>query len=222
MAPFTKDYLAFLRSLTRNNNREWFNANKTRYEKSVKEPFFDFVEEMIHRVGAIDPDVHIEPKDAVFRIHRDIRFSKDKTPYKTFLSAVVSPGGRKDHRRPGIYFQFGPNSAAIAGGMYRPDKEALYNIRTAIRDRGQQLEKLLKAQPFKKTFGEMQGEKNKVLPKEFRAAQDKTPLIVHKQFYYWVEHPAETVLRPDLATFVVKHYRAGKKVGEWLAEAAQG
>jgi uncharacterized protein (TIGR02453 family) len=222
MSSFSKDYVAFLRSLARNNNREWFHANKKRYETSVKEPFHDFVEEMIHRVGALDPRIRIEPKDAIFRIHRDIRFSKDKTPYKPFLSAVVSAGGRRDQQMPGIYFQFGAKDVSIAGGMYQPDKDALYNVRSAIRDRGQGLDKLVNAKAFKALFGELKGEKNKVLPKEFKAAQGRFPLIAHKQFYYWVEYPAETVLRDDLATFVLQHYKTGKKLGDWLFEAAKG
>ena len=222
MAPFSSEFLTFLGALERHNDREWFHANKSRYENAVKDPFHDFVEEMIHRIGAIDPAVRIQPKDAIFRIHRDIRFSKDKTPYKTFVSAVVSPGGRKDHERPGLYFQFGAKSMAVAGGLYQPGKEQLYNIRIAIRERGHALTKLLAAKAFTTLFGELQGEKNKVLPKEFKPAQDQHPIIAHKQFYFWAEYPARTVLRPDLGSFLVKHYKAGKRVSDWLAAAAAG
>ncbi len=222
MAHFTKDYLAFLRGLARNNTREWFHANKARYESAVKVPFRDFVEEMIHRVSAIDSSVVLEPKDAIFRIARDIRFSKDKTPYKTHMSAVVNRGGRKDHRSPGLYFQLGASNVAVAGGVYQPDKSALYNIRAAIRDRGTELDRLVKSKAFRERFGELMGDKNKVLPKEFKDARDRFPLIANKQFYYWVEHPADTLLRDDLAAFLMEHYRAGKKVGDWLAAAAEG
>jgi uncharacterized protein (TIGR02453 family) len=219
---FSKDYLTFLRALDRNNNREWFKANKARFEQSVKAPFTDFVDEIIHRVGALDPRVQLEPKDAMFRIFRDIRFSRDKTPYKTLMSAVVSPGGRRERSIPGGYFQFGNKSVAVAGGMYQPDKNQLYNIRSAIRDRGKQLDALVKAKPFKTLFGELAGDRNKVLPKEFKDASERFPLIANKQFYYWVEYPPETVLRDDLAAFVMKHYRTGKKLGDWLEKAAIG
>jgi len=222
MSYFPKDYLTFLRALGRNNKREWFHANKARYEQFIKGPFTDFVDEMIHRVAAIDPRVQIDPKDAMFRIFRDIRFSKDKTPYKTFMSAIVSPAGRRERSIPGVYFQFGIKNVAIAGGMYEPDKDQLYNIRSAIRDRGKQLETLVKAKTFKSLLGELAGDKNKVLPKTFKAAQEQFPLIANKQFYYWVEYPADTVLRDDLAAFVIKHYRTGKKLGDWLEQAARG
>ena len=96
MAYFTKDFTKFLKDLEKNNNREWFNENKKRYEESVKEPFYNFIDEMIMRINAIDNNVAIQPKDAIFRIYKDVRFSKDKLPYKTQVSAVISPGGRKD------------------------------------------------------------------------------------------------------------------------------
>ncbi|HNR54889.1 MAG TPA: DUF2461 family protein, partial [Flavobacteriales bacterium] len=82
MAWFTNDFNDFFKDLAKNNNKEWFDANRKRYEASVKEPFTAFVAEAIKRIGKHDKAVRIEPKEAIFRINRDIRFSKDKTPYK--------------------------------------------------------------------------------------------------------------------------------------------
>ncbi|MDX1315878.1 MAG: DUF2461 domain-containing protein, partial [Eudoraea sp.] len=92
----TKDTMGFLKALKKNNNREWFNENKSRYTKSVKEPFEQFIAEMIDAVSPFFDTLAITPKDAIFRIYRDVRFSKDKSPYKTHVSAIVSPAGRKD------------------------------------------------------------------------------------------------------------------------------
>ncbi|MCB0846293.1 MAG: DUF2461 domain-containing protein, partial [Bacteroidetes bacterium] len=105
MPYFTPDYIAFFEELARNNTKEWFDQNRSRYEKSVKKPFYAFVERMIDLISEDDPAVMITPKDAIFRINRDIRFSNDKTPYKTNFSAVVSPGGRKEMVTPGLYFE---------------------------------------------------------------------------------------------------------------------
>ena len=132
MSFFTADYLDFFKELAANNHKDWFDANRKRYEKSVKDPFKAFVQEMIDRVRAEDSSVQIEPKDAIFRVNRDIRFSKDKTPYKTQMSAIVSPGGKKDKTTPGIYMELGPENLKIYGGAHMLDKEQLLAIRETI------------------------------------------------------------------------------------------
>ena len=107
MKYFTQDYLDFFKELAANNHKEWFDENRKRYEKSVKDPFKKFVEALIAETHKFDPSVNIEAKDAIFRINRDIRFSKDKTPYKLDRSAIISSGGRKDHSIPGFYIATG-------------------------------------------------------------------------------------------------------------------
>ena len=100
MAYFTQDFIDFFQELSANNHREWFHANKKRYEQQVKVPFQSFVQLMIDRVQEVDRNVVLTPKDAIFRINRDIRFSADKTPYKTNVSAIISSGGKKDKNDP--------------------------------------------------------------------------------------------------------------------------
>ena len=219
MAYFDQEFIRFFKGLSRNNTREWFHARKKTYEEHVKEPFADFVEEMIHRVSAIDPDVQIEPRDAIFRIARDIRFSKDKTPYKTFASAAVAPGGRK-RTAPGLYFRFGASGVGIAGGVYNPDKEELIKIRRALVRDGSTFSRLLKAKRFRDTYGDLLGEKNKRLPREFADAAERYPFIANKQFYFYAEYEdAKIVLRRDLAAFVERHYRAALTVTQFLKAA---
>ena len=89
MAWFEKEFIAFFLELEVNNHKEWFHENKKRYEQYVKEPFYNFVAEMIKRINKDDPSIAIEPKEAIFRINRDIRFSKDKQPYKNYYHALV-------------------------------------------------------------------------------------------------------------------------------------
>ena len=132
MSHFTEEYHKFFTGLANNNNKEWFDKNRKIYDIYVKEPFRYFVEEMIVRVHADNPDVLINASEAIFRINRDIRFSKDKTPYKTHMSAFISPGGKKAKEDPGIYFQLGVNGIRIYSGIHLPDKENLEKMRRAI------------------------------------------------------------------------------------------
>lgn len=219
MAWFTADFNSFFKDLAKNNNKEWFDANRKRYEQSVKEPFAAFVAEAIKRIAKHDKSIHLEPKDAIFRINKDIRFSKDKTPYKLETSAIISPAGRKDHKVPGIYFAFGPEAVKFYGGCYQPEKDQLEMIRTAIIRDPKGFRKVIDAKTFKATFGTVQGEANKVLPAEFKEAAKKEPLIANKQFYVGAEKPAKTVTDPKLMDHLMDHYLAMCPLNAWLAAA---
>jgi len=216
MAWFTADYNTFFKDLARSNNKEWFDANRKRYEQSVKEPFAAFVLELIKRVHALDKQVHIEPKDAIYRINRDIRFSKDKTPYKLSCSAIISAGGRKDQSAPGMYFALGPEHVAIYGGRYQPEADELRLIRQRIAGNRRQFKALREDKTFVKLFGTIEGERNKVLPAELKAAAEKEPLLYNKQFYWAAELPAKLVTEPKLADILMEHYRAMRPLNEFL------
>lgn len=222
MSWFTNDFNAFFKDLAKNNNKEWFDANRKRYETSVKKPFEAFVAEAIKQVAKHDRTIAIAPKDAIFRINKDIRFSKDKTPYKLEASALVAAAGRKDHNAPGIYFAFGPENIKFYGGAYQPEKEQLTAIRTAILKDGKGLRKIVEAKPFIALFGAVRGDANKVLPPEFKAAVQKEPLIANKQFYVGAEKPAKMVTDPELMDTLLKHYLAMSPLNAWLAKAMNG
>lgn len=219
MAWFTNDFNAFFKDLAKNNNKEWFDANRKRYEASVKKPFEDFVAEAIKQVARHDKNVRIEPKEAIFRINKDIRFSKDKTPYKLNKSAIISAAGRKDHSTPGIYFELGPESVKFYGGAYEPDKEQLEKIRTAILRDPKGFRKTIEDKAFTALFAGVSGEKNKVLPAEFKGAVAKEPLIANKQFYVAAERPAKLVADPKLMEHLMEHYLAMRPFNVWLALA---
>lgn len=223
MAFFTQDYLDFFRELTENNQREWFHANKKRYENAVKKPFNAFVQHMIDRVHAVDNRVIITPKDAIFRINRDIRFSADKTPYKTHMSAIVSAAGKKEKSVPnGMYFQFSGADARIYGGAYMLDKNQLQAVREGIASDLSGFEKLIKAKDFTEKFGSLQGDEHKRLPKEFKEVAEKQPLLFKKSFYYFATFPAEAILSDDLPDLLMEYYEAGRPVSEFFAQAMQG
>ena len=219
MAWFTPDFNKFFIDLAPNNNKEWFDANRKRYEKSVKEPFEAFVAEVIKEVAKVDPKVTITPREAIFRINRDVRFSKDKAPYKSRMSAVVAAGGRKDHSSGGIYFELGPENVAFYGGQYMPEKDQLHGIREHIAANLTQFKKLRTAKAFVERFEGIQGERNKVLPKEFKEAAAQEPLIANKQFYFMAELPPKTVTDPKLVDLLMEHYKAMKPMNDFLAAA---
>ncbi|MFT5165369.1 MAG: hypothetical protein ACI8P3_000594 [Saprospiraceae bacterium] len=219
MEYFNKAFLRFLKNLDENNNREWFHANKKSYEEDVKIPFENFIGLMIDNMQAIDPTIVITPKDAIFRIHRDVRFSKDKSPYKNHVSAIISKGGRKDMSTPGLYLQVSAKEFGIYSGAYMPDKNQLQGIREAIASDLSGFEKLINAKAFISKFGRIQGEKNKRIPKEFQEVAEQQALIANKQFYYIANLKADTVLETKLPKILMDHYQAALPLSKFLSEA---
>lgn len=219
MKYFTPDYLQFFKDLAANNNRDWFQENKSRYESSVKKPFELFVQDLITLVQKHDKSIQIKPSEAIFRINRDIRFSKEKTPYKLNCSAVIAQGGRKSNGASGLYVECGPEKLAIAGGVYAPEKEQLQMIRRHIARHPKKLMDLLADKTFKKIWGELQGEKNKIIAPEFKAVAEKCPYIYNKQFYLWVELSSKTITGNQLTETIMEHYIAGKEVMNYFSAA---
>ena len=220
MTYFTPDFLNFFADLRENNDRDWFKSQKKRYETAVKKPFEQLIASLIERMQIEDPTLLVTTKDCIFRIHRDTRFSKDKTPYKLHASAAINRGGKKDHTQPGIYIQASDDSFGIFSGNYRPDTKGLRAIREEIISNMDEFQALLEDKNFKAKFGTIQGEKNKRIAKEFREAAEQQPLLFHKQFYYAHEMSAETLLRDDLVDFVMEYYHASRPMSAFLSRAA--
>ncbi|MEN9442051.1 MAG: hypothetical protein RLZ33_2128 [Bacteroidota bacterium] len=217
MAFFTPDFLQFFIELAPNNHKDWFDLNRKRYEKSVKEPFKDFVEHMIKEIAKTDASFKdLEAKDCIFRINRDIRFSKDKTPYKMNVSAVVAPEGKKSKAVNGVYFEFGPEHVRVYGGIYEIDKDDLLTVREGIANDLKGFQEAYSNPRFKKVFGTILGEKNKVIPKELKEAAEKEPLIFNKQWYFYAQFDAETVLDPKLDQLLLDCFEAGKPVEHYF------
>ncbi|MCK5782591.1 MAG: DUF2461 domain-containing protein [Flavobacteriales bacterium] len=222
MTYFQKDFIDFFKELAANNNKEWFDANRKRYETVVREPFKVFVAKVIDEVHKDDPTTSIEPKDAIFRINRDIRFSKDKTPYKLHVGAVISPKGRKDTGNPGIYIELGPEHLGIFGGMWSPDKVQIDKIRKHIITNSSEFEKLISNSDFLKIFPEgIRGDKNKRLPKEYLDSAKKQELIFNKQFYYQAFINPEEIISENLIDTIMKHYYIANPLKNFFKRAMQ-
>lgn len=216
MKYFDKEFILFFKELAANNDRDWFAANKKRYETVVKKPMEVFVADVIKALVKLDKNLAIEPKDAIFRINRDIRFSKDKSPYKLNASAAISRNGRKDMEYPGIYIELGPEKLALAGGIYMPSKETLGNMRAAIAKNPTAFNKIVEGSDFEKHCGKIQGETNKIIPAEFREAAEKCKLIYNKQFYYWKELSPTLITGDKLMDKIVETYKASQPLNKFI------
>ena len=217
MAFFNSDYLLFFQELAQNNHKEWFDLNRPRYEKNVKVPFRDFTQVAIDTIAKSDPLFKdLLAKDCVFRINRDIRFSKDKIPYKTMCSAMISPNGKKSKAINGIYFEFTPEHVRFYGGIYSIEKEDLYAVRAGIASNLKEFTALLEDSEFKKVYGQMLGEKNKIIPPEFREAANDQALIYNKQWYFFVEYPAEEILSDDVLKKLIHAYNVAIPIKQFF------
>jgi uncharacterized protein (TIGR02453 family) len=219
MSYFTSEFVEFFEELAANNHKEWFDLNRKRYEATVKRPFQEFVQEMIDRIRADDPTVDILPKDAIMRINRDIRFANDKTPYHTYVAAIISPGGKKDKTTPGSYLNLNAEKITFYGGAYCLEKDQLNRLRTRIMKDPETLSNLVNAAEFKAKFGAIQGEKNKRLPPEFREAAEREPLLYNKQLCFGSELSKGHITSPDLADTLMGYYHAGKPLNQFLRDS---
>lgn len=184
MNVISKSTFDFLKELGENNNKEWFTANKPQYELAKKE-FEVFVDALIEQISLFDDSIsHHKAKDCIFRIYRDVRFSKDKSPYKTHMGAHITSAAKRSeiHSRAGYYIHIGPNESMLAGGAYLPQGPWLKAIRQEISYNAEALRNILNSSDFKKHFGAMEGEKLKTAPRDYEKDHPEIELLKHKSF----------------------------------------
>ena len=173
--------ISFLNDLRRNNNREWFKENENKYRKS-KELFEHFLDILIPPLHQIDASIDvISSKDCIFRIYRDVRFSKNKEPYKNNFGAFISKGGRKSPYA-GYYIHIEPGSSFIGGGIYMPESKILNAIRTEIYNNTSEYKSIINDPSFKKYFPAIFGEKLKMAPKGFPKDFEDIELLKNKHY----------------------------------------
>ncbi|MDO1447318.1 DUF2461 domain-containing protein [Rhodocytophaga aerolata] len=211
--------LQFVSQLKPNNTREWLEANRPMYE-SAKAEFSEFVRHIIKDLSQLEPGFSLlEPKDCIFRIHRDIRFSKNKTPYKTHFGAYFAEGGKKSTKA-GYYLHIEPDGKSmLAGGVYMPPPEDLKKIRQEIDYNGEQLRNILNTQSFKKYYGTITGEKLKTTPKGYSPEHPDIELLKQKDFIatHYVED--STVIQPDYLSYCMKAWKALKPLNDFMNAA---
>ncbi len=221
MPILSQAYFDFFSDLALNNDRDWFHANKKRYERDVKEPFLRLVEAVVASLHDSEPDLGLVPsKQMLFRINRDIRFSKDKRPYKEHLAASISRFGTKDKLYPGHYLQVAAGESFLAGGAYFfEEKEMLLRVRRYIMDNHDRFLSLLNDPIFVEKWETIKGETNKRLTPEFAEFADIQPLIANKQFYWGKNIEPKMALQDDFVAILRGHFEAAQPMNQFLVEA---
>lgn len=216
---FPPEALKFLRQLSKNNNRDWFQAHKSDYETYVKEPLHNFVLALADDLDQFAPGYQTDPKKAIYRIYRDIRFSNDKRPYKTHISASFFPKRMEKHAGAGYYFHISGTEVFLGAGVYRAGPKELYAIRKRLSAEPAAYRKLISAAAFKRQFGAPEGERLKRPPKGFSADDPALDLILGKQFLASTQLAVEVAQTPRLQSEIIKRFRTLQPWIDWLNEA---
>ncbi len=209
---------SFLTDLKQNNNKEWFTANKKRYE-ACRAIFVEVVDQLIEQLYQKDESFEdVSAKECIFRIYRDVRFSKDKTPYKTSFSACIAPGGRKSTQAI-RYFHLEPGNTILAGGIYQPDADRLRKIRQEIDYNADGLKSILEDKHFKEYFDGMNGDKLKRPPKGYDAGHADIELLKFKSYTVFHNMDDAMVLSADFMTETEKVFDRITPFNAYLNEA---
>ncbi len=213
----TKLILNFLAELSRENNREWFNANKELYLECRRD-FENFTAEFIDAMQRIDPALHgLAPKDCIWRIYRDVRFSPDKRPYKEWFGAFLAPHGGKKSPYGGYYFHLQPGHCLFSGGIWCPEPKLLKALRQSIFDNADELEDLMSAPAFKKYFVDFDTDNMlQRVPQGFPASWQHADWLRRKAFTCSHLFTDKEVNAPDFLNRLVDVAKAFKPVNDFL------
>ncbi len=215
-----KFLLDFLRELKANNNREWFNANRERYDLSL-DFFRHEVKRLIDAISLYDSDIsYLKPENCIFRIYRDVRFSPDKSPYKTHFGAYIAKNGGRKSEYAGYYFHIDAVDSVLSGGVYAPQKEVLRRIRAEIDANFDELREITSSTDFKKYFGRIEPftEPLKKLPLGFSPDSPAAELLKYKHFVLSSPIDEKAMARPDFIDYAAKVFRTMKRYNDFFNE----
>ncbi len=215
MGAIQKSTLEFLSQLKVNNNREWFERNKERY-RTAHENMIGFMDGMIAEMNKVDNIETISGKKSLFRIYRDVRFSKDKSPYKPYFGARMTRATK--WLRGGHYIHIEPGNCFIAAGFFSPNSADLKLIREDIAHDSKPLKTILQESDFKKIWGTFQGDAVKTAPRGFDKDHPDIELIRFKQFHLSHQFSDEEVLSEDFVFEVVKSFLVIRPYFDYMSE----
>lgn len=216
---FSPQALKFLRSLKRNNRREWFQPRKAQYESLIKLPMLELVGCLNEEFARFAPNYITPPQKATYRIYRDTRFSKDKTPYKTHISAIFPRYTAVKREGAVFYFHFTENELLIFGGVYMPEPEELLAYRTLLQERYQELEAIVAEKKLRRIFGELQGEQLSRTPKGFPTDHPAESLLRCKQWYLEKTVDGSILTSSRLLPELAKYFEAMAPFVEFMNQA---
>lgn len=211
-----KDIFEFLEELKNNNNREWFASNKKRYE-SVRTGFELTVAQMIESLSFFDKEMaYLTPKNCIFRIYRDVRFSLDKSPYKTHFGAVFRP--KKLAKTSGYYLHISPEDSFISCGHYMLQPDELKKIRRGIYNDFEMFSEIINKKGFKEEFGDLYQDDDKLsrVPNGFDKNHPAAEYLKLKHFYVVKQIPHEVIFSEDLVSYAVEKYKKMKPLSDFL------
>jgi uncharacterized protein (TIGR02453 family) len=224
-AGFPSDTLKFFRALKRNNDRDWFLPRKEIFESKVRAPMFELVDALNADLAGFAPDYINDPKKAVYRIYRDVRFSADKSPYKTHLAAIFPrraravPGAGGDRgSSPGFYFSISAEGVGVAGGLYEPQPDQIVAVRSWLAENHAAFSKACRAP--EKLMGKMEGESLKRVPKGFDPEHPAGELLKMKRWVFYTKLPAALITSPKLQGELAKRFQSMLPALELLSAAA--
>jgi uncharacterized protein (TIGR02453 family) len=215
---FTPRTLAFLRALERNNRRDWFHARKDRYEAEVRAPMAALIERLAADLAGFAPDLVANPRASMYRPYRDTRFSADKSPIKTHIGAIFPHRLLPKHEGAGFYAEVAPRHVWFGGGMYMPSSALLHQVREHIAAEHQRLSRIVGSAAFRRTFGELGGEKLQRVPRAFPPDHPAGAFLKYKQFLAGCERPAAFAISPGFYRALVAAFRTLAPLVEFLNE----
>lgn len=186
---FSPKALAFLRALKRNNDREWFKARKEQYDLLLRGPMVALIDQLAGDFRVFAPHLVASPRVSLYRIYRDTRFSENKTPLKTHVAAVFPSRGLPRHQGAGLYFQIGPDSVWVGGGMYAPEPSQLLAVREHIAAHPRQLRAIVESPAFRRAVGPLHGERLLRVPRGFPKEHEAAEYLKFRQFLAGREFP---------------------------------
>ena len=217
---FPREGIDFLKKLKKNNNRSWFQSHKSVYDKNVKFPMQCLIASLSERMGDLVPEIEFNPKKSIFRIYRDVRFSKNKAPYKTNIAASFKFRAKTDSptETPGLYVGIEPGEIFIGGGLYMPTGDQIKAIRKAMVDDPDAYLAVIENRRFKKEFGGVQGEKLAKAPLGFPKDHPMIEHLRHKQFYVGKVYEDESpCLKPKFLSLAEQVFTDTMPLVRWLA-----
>ena len=225
---FTNESLKFLKSLSdpKNNNKQWFDVHRDEYESFLKLPMRNLIDDLSIQIKKIDTDIVVNYK-SIFRINRDIRFSKDKIPYKNQYSAAFAFNTVKSAEIPQFYFHFSKDEFLFAAGQYSTDNVYAGKIRKAIVDDYKKFKGIIDDKVFKKEFGSVEGIKLSRLPKGFEnyneMKYDKLlfEFLKMKQFYVYKTYKPSVVLSEEITEIIISGIKKSYKFTKFLHNAVK-
>lgn len=198
----------FFRSLKRNNRREWFQPRKHLFDQHIKAPMLDLVTAINTDLAKFAPEYVTEPKNAIFRIYRDTRFSGDKTPYKTHAAASFSRRGTGRMGTGGFYFSVSHEAIEVAAGIWHPERDVMLAVRNHIAETHEELNRLLADKKARKLAGDLKGDALSRSPKGFDPAHPAAGFIKMKDWVMDVTLDAKLLTKPELHGAIVERFRA--------------